>query len=616
MTLNQKKYQLLKNMIGYKTDPVDIETFLRDPYFLGNTFAPNGNFKVFDGWMKALWETFPNDVTVYPYIAATGAIGLGKTTFFRACQLYTIHRFLCIDDFPNFCDRAQMKAYNWIFCTVRIDSANEFINTMHEAMNLSPYFLDQKAKLGKKGWDSLICLKKASRTTHLISNDCPSILLSEINEANRVDENGDMYAWKLLSESFGRVTSRYRNIIGLFPQLLLDSSAKDADSPMEQFIRDSPFSNKLRVYSYAQWEINSKEKFFMPRIPDQRTCFWIYVGSPEIPAFMLDKEELESQDIPLNADRDLFKKVPIELINEPGNRLEDFIRNVMGISTKAGLTFFNYSAIKHAFSLPQTIKEVIEIDESLDTPIEEYSSIKEVLDSMPTVHPIYIGIDIGTKKDLTGIAIAYIDKWNETLINEDVVYNPHIKVPIVFGLDRKEGQSTSITRIFNFIIYLNTRFKVNMILTDGYGSVEMLQNLIYKQLEAKTYSVESQLEYSIFKNIMFDNLVEMPDNSLLKAELLCLRQDPKKPANLNHPLNGNPQKDETTGKFISAVSKDLADATCRAVLGAYQYGRTAKDGMPIMGDQVMYDMLEDMYAELHRDAHYNRALNDINNMFN
>lgn len=616
MTDNQKKFLILKKFIGYKTDPVDIETFVTDKYFLGNTYCPDGKLKVFTGWMDALWEVFPNIVTTLPFVAATGGIGIGKTTFFRIMQVYSIYKLLCIDSFPAFCGKAKTKPYNWVFCTLRLDSAKEFVNSTLEMIYNSPYFMEQRAKMGKKAWDNLFKIRDASKVGHLVSNDCLSILLSEINEANRIDAvTGDMYAWKLLDEAFSRINSRYRDILGLFPQLLLDSSTKEANSPMEQFIRESPFSNKLKVFSYSQWEVNGNKKWFMPRAIDNRTQFWIYTGSPDIAPYVIDKEEILPEDIPLHANRDAYVKVPIELFSEVGNRIEEFIRNVIGKSVNIGNNFFNIDLIKETLCLKPLLPDVLKIDESISTPLEKQFNLEKILDTIPKKFPIYIGIDLGVKKDLTGIAIAYIEKWEETIVNGDTVYNPKIKVPIVFGLDRMEGQSTSITRIFNFLVYLNTRFQVAKILTDGFGSLEMLQNLTYKNIPADTYSVEKQLEYSIFKNLMFDKLVQLPDNSLLKAELLCLRPDTKKLDNLNHP-NGAPQIDKSTGRYLSATSKDLADSCCRAVLAIYQFGRDIKSGSPIISTEDADDMLHDMYEALYGRSGYRTAMMDIENMFN
>ena len=132
-----------------------------------------------------------------------------------------------------------------------------------------------------------------------------------------------------------------------------------------------------------------------------------------------------------------------------------------------------------------------------------------------------------------------------------------------------------------------------MILTDGYGSTQMLQDLTYKKIPCDKLSVESESEYSIFKNLCLQNQVLIANNSLLRAELLCLKRSEKKPGNLDHPTVG--EAIIKNGKYLSAVSKDLADATCRSVLGAYFYSRDAKSGNPIHNSAYQSKLLNKLY---------------------
>lgn len=600
MTSQEKSIIALENFIGYDKRPPDIFTFVSHPYYLGNTFNPNGgktweDTLIFPPWCKALEESCPNSVSMYPYIALTGGIGIGKTTFFIIMMLYSICRFLHIYSFPKLSKRANIKGYNWVFCTIKLEYAEQFISQIKDVMEHSPYFKDQMLKMGRANWNKLIHLRPASKTTHLISNDCICILLSEINEATQVDANGVSLGWKLMTESDNRLMSRYRPIMGLLPQLLIDSSTKNDNSLIEQFIQSAPFKEQLRVYSYPQWEVKPEEGWFQPRQGDGRTKFWVYLGSPELEEHVIDKEELEDADIQINADRDLYHVAPIELLERFKSNCAEAIRALMGKPTKSGTTFFSVRSLAEVFVLPTLTEDVITIDEVLTTPLEANFQILSAINTIPEISTIYIGLDLGTKKDLTGLCISYIYKWEEKEINGDIIMVPHFKAPVVFGLNRVEGQSTSVARIENFFYYLNTRFNIGMILTDGYGSLQMLQNLTYKRIPCDKLSVESEAEYTIFKNLCTQGQVQLPSNSLLRAELLCLKRSEKKPGNLDHPTNGKPEMKD--GKYVTAVSKDIADATCRSVLGAYMYSRDAKTGHPIHNAATLSELMNSLYAD-------------------
>lgn len=598
MTEQQKSILALERFIGYRKRPPTIKQFVTDPYYLGSIFNPNGGSEwegtlIFPPWRKALEECCPNSVSMYPYIALTGGIGIGKTSIFEIIMAYSICRFLHIYSFPKFSKRANLKGYNWVFCTVKLEYAEQFVNQIKDIIEHSPYFREQIATMGRSNWNKLIHIRPASKVTHLISNDCICILLSEINEATQVDANGVSLGWKLMTEADNRLLSRYRPIMGLLPQLLIDSSTKDDNSLIEQFIQSAPFKKDLRVYSYSQWEVKPDDGWFQPREGDGRTKFWVYLGSPELEEHIIDKEELSDEDIKINADRDLYHEAPIELIERFRSNCVEAIRALMGKSTKSGTTFFSVRSLAETFTLPTLTEDVITIDEVLTTPLEANFQILSALNTIPDINTLYIGLDLGTKKDLTGICISYIAKWEEKEINNDIIMIPHFKAPVVFGLNRMEGQSTSVARIENFLYYLNTRFKIGMILTDGYGSLQMLQNLTYKQIPCDKLSVESESEYTIFKNLCTQGQVELPSNSLLRAELLCLKRSEKKPGNLDHPSNGKPEIKD--GKYISAVSKDVADATCRSILGAYMYSRDSKTGRPIQNATVLANVMNGLY---------------------
>ena len=84
----------------YEEIPVDIETFLRDPNYLGKGLVnEEGKFTVFPYWVETLKKIFPNNLdTAYNTLALSGAIGLGKSFVAVLCGLYELYRMLCLKD--------------------------------------------------------------------------------------------------------------------------------------------------------------------------------------------------------------------------------------------------------------------------------------------------------------------------------------------------------------------------------------------------------------------------------------------------------------------------------------------------------------------------------------
>ena len=85
----------------YEEIPVDIETFLHDPRYLGKGLVnEEGRFTVYRYWVDTLKKIFPDPLKPAQYntLALTGAIGLGKSFMAVLCGLYELYRMLCLKD--------------------------------------------------------------------------------------------------------------------------------------------------------------------------------------------------------------------------------------------------------------------------------------------------------------------------------------------------------------------------------------------------------------------------------------------------------------------------------------------------------------------------------------
>ena len=84
----------------YDEIPVDIETFLHNPKYLGKGLVnEEGKFTVFPYWVETLKKIFPTNIdTAYNTVILSGAIGLGKSFVAVICMLYMLYRMLCLKD--------------------------------------------------------------------------------------------------------------------------------------------------------------------------------------------------------------------------------------------------------------------------------------------------------------------------------------------------------------------------------------------------------------------------------------------------------------------------------------------------------------------------------------
>src|SRR5215510_7132920 len=77
--------------MDYQTQPVPIEKFLDDPYYVGRYVKDN----LFDRWKEEIAHVISHDVVEF---IVTGGIGVGKTTAALVTQLYKLHQLLCLRD--------------------------------------------------------------------------------------------------------------------------------------------------------------------------------------------------------------------------------------------------------------------------------------------------------------------------------------------------------------------------------------------------------------------------------------------------------------------------------------------------------------------------------------
>jgi len=85
----------------YREIPVDINTFLHDPYYLGRGLIDGeGRFTLFPYWEELLKKIYPDPLkpAICNTLALTGAIGIGKSTEAVIIGIYELYRMMCLRD--------------------------------------------------------------------------------------------------------------------------------------------------------------------------------------------------------------------------------------------------------------------------------------------------------------------------------------------------------------------------------------------------------------------------------------------------------------------------------------------------------------------------------------
>ena len=146
-------YELTAKAEGYESVPVDIDTFLNDPYYLGQTYD-NGK-GVYEYWRDALHRIYPNPLySPYEEICVTGCIGAGKTSFAIMGAMYDLYHVCLLREPQRKYKLLRTTRILFSLVTATKDLASAVMaNQMLDVIAASPFFTSRfMPKKGEKIW--------------------------------------------------------------------------------------------------------------------------------------------------------------------------------------------------------------------------------------------------------------------------------------------------------------------------------------------------------------------------------------------------------------------------------------------------------------------------------
>lgn len=518
-------------LLGYKKPPPDIMEFVEDEYYLG-TVAKN----LYPFWKEQLQDIFPTNIhTRYPILVITGSIGSGKSTFSRICSEYMVCR---LDHLINPHRSMGMMpgkkiVFNYMMPT-RAVADTEFPGTLNEWNQISPYFRQGMIN----GIDQYEFMTEGLIGKGAIGRDVIFYVLSELNFLP-YDK-----AFEKLDTALKRWTSRFKRFTDYFGMMIIDTSSKNDDSIAEDFARNNPYGDMVKVIHTTEWLVKAHLNYY-----GRSGWFQVYKGDSMHSPFIVS----ESNPLTPELDKDLIINVPEELRGDFEFNLEKALMDQAGVSLSATDKFIpNFSAVADGFCLPKPYPDVIDVD-FYDPNDKIIYQLEEGVRLIPTDRILFIHYDIGVVSDCTGIGISYFDSWKDYGVDKDNkrMRLPFIKTPIAIGIGRREEQETSIFKLQEFIIDLSDRFEVYFS-ADQFASRQLLQNLDMVGIPTKYISVDrTDQPYMYFKTLLNNHLWQGPKNERLITEVSELRRIGNK---IDHPSTG---------------SKDIADAVCGSIYNLY-----------------------------------------------
>lgn len=579
---NKGTSDIYQNLIyaDYKEIPVDIDTFLHDPRYLGKGLVDDeGRFTVFPYWEKKLKELFPNNLdTIYNNVILTGSIGTGKTLFSVVCMLYMLYRMLCLKDPYKHYGLQPIDLITFSFMNITKDAAKGVgWNKCQQLLQSSSWFMERGQVTGslEPEWHPVggIELIYGSLPRHVIGRAVFASFEDEISfQPNQDLEKQKEKAKLLVSSIEARMKSRYMKGEKLPTLHILASSKRTDQSFLETWIetKKKNESKTTLIVDEPQWVIRTDK--------DSPRKFVVAVGN----------KFLENEVLPLDVkeeDLQIYRDKGYQLMYVPMGYYENFLddldialTDIAGISTSNAMNYISgvrWSNVRNNEIKNPFTKEVLEVgnDPKDKTQYYDFFDFSQLPKNMLS-KPLYIHLDMSISGDKTGIAGVWIKGKKPQKEGEPPSQELFYRVAFSVAIKAPKGRQISFEKNRQFIYWLREQgLNVKGVSSDSFQSADLGQTLNARGYNYSTISVDRVKDgkcepYQVFKSAIYEERIEIYPTKLLTEEIIGLVRD------------GNGKVDHSPAGINS---KDISDATCGAIYNASQHA-----------EEYAYDYGEDL----------------------
>lgn len=515
---------------NYQHKPVDIETFIYDDYFLGQTIGKS----IFPIWVDVLKSIYPSPfMSVFNEVIISACIGAGKTTVSNVGMLYDLYRVLCLKNPQTYFSLMNgTRIVFMIFSTSKLLASGVNFEYLEEFIGLSPYF--SKIALMPKGKKSVydkgiefpknVAIEIGSQVRHSLGK---AVFGAVIDEANFHSDNTNQ-AEEIYNGILRRIESRFfSNYHVLNGTLFVVSSPKSQNSFLEERIKKANnIKTSFILENIPIWEVKKHINNYCGEY------FYVHLGNENEDPHIIEDENEDNIDL---TNQEILP-VPIEYKD---SFIKDLLKSINDVAgRKIGNSFLfikQKSKIKEAMKLTNICnKSLIELSNSrIDDNIINYFDMS-YFDNLP--HPEayrYVHIDLSKNIDRTGISSCYA----LPLPNHERLYT----VEWIVALEGK-NEEIPFEKIVDFLYYLKVFKKVpiKLVSSDSYQGDYLRQRLSIKQLEAEYLSLSIKKNKSMrgffltFRDYLLSGKLLLPNHELCLLELSeLIEQD----SEIVHPVN-------------------------------------------------------------------------------
>ena len=607
----------------WKEIPVDIDTFLHDPYYLGKGLSnAEGNFTLFKYWEDLLKKIYPDPLkpSTCNTLALTGAIGIGKSTEAVIIGLYELYRMLCLKDPAVYYGIMSTDVISFAVINITLDAATGVAwSKMQNLIQASDWFMERgslsktELPVWKPHASSNIELICGSQPRHFIGRALFWAFLDEISFIPNKDvEAQKQKATELVSSATARMQSRFMKSDHNPTILVLASSKRTEQSFLETWIE-----NKKKNESKTTIIVDEPQWIIRPDKQSNRT-FKVAIGNKFLPSEVLPPDIVDEEC------RSYIER-GFRLIDVPIGYYENFIddldialTDIAGISTSSVSNYISGERITQAktesFENPFT-KDIIEVGNGQDD-VSQYSDYFDLskVDPVMKTRPLFIHLDMSLSGDKTGIGGVWIKGKRPPQEGVSETKELLFQLAFVTSVKAPRGRQISFEKTRNFIYWLKDQgFNIKGISSDTYARSGVEQDFLAKGYNYSIISVDRtnnniQEAYAFFKNTIYEKRILLPRKgiNLLTEELVGLKRNNNNGA-IDHDPSGINSKDSS-----DAVCGALWNASKHAEEFAYDHGETLTTIVDMNKENDNIENFKEQFTESLKQQH-NFSKSTINN---
>ncbi|MCM1322802.1 MAG: hypothetical protein NC218_01315 [Acetobacter sp.] len=541
--------------------PASFSTFIRDPYYLGNSWEHPWPF-----WMEQGKKMFPLPLrSPYSALILLGATGVGKTSMaVNMVMAYFLHIVLCLrNPHEYFALEAQKKiTFAFINIVTKSIAYKNAWGMFHTALLKSPFFMEYgiKTEGRRPEW---VCTRKpvdllyGRNADDVIGLDIICAFLDEVSFARNQNIKRQMEIAKSVFDAcLERIQSRFTKFGGIFDGLIIMASSKRTDQAFAEVYAEELLSGKngyrTLVIDKPRWEV-------LPEGTYSGKTFPVALGDKLRPSEIIEEKDVQT-----------YKDAGYQIIYPPIETYDEFARdmmtaltNIAGVSVSGAGAFIagnHIGACINRQSKNPFTQGVIFCGTKDSEMYQDYFDISRIRQEDLNA-PWYIHLDASLGDDgnsISGGRILYAQEHTNSLglVQPELHYRQIFKVKV----RAPKGDKTMLRKNEQFIFWLKAQgINLAKVTSDQYQSAQFGQDLVaaginygYQSIDRVTNGINQP--YSVLRNSIYEHRIELLDDEDQTTELLHLVK--YEDGRVDKPQGGNDDASQVLCGWVYAASQD------------------------------------------------------------